>query len=280
MREFLAFIKRFQIFLFFVLLQGISLSFYFSNVNFPKSQYLTSASNINGWLFSWEKYFTSLFDLGNQNRQLQKEYAHLKEKNPVSFHQINRQYYKIEDTLYKQRYNYISGEIIQSGWAKRNNYFTINVGKKQGVKRGMGVFSTKGVVGVVSIAGTHFSVVKSLLTENINLDVMNIKTGAFGILKWDGKHPRFGTIYGVSNDIKLKKWSEIVTRGESGIFPKGLKVGKIAKIKAIEGKPLWEIKVLFSEDFRTTQYVFVIKHLMQNELEELIRKIPQDKVED
>lgn len=245
-------------------------------MNFPRSQYLTSASEVSGRILSVKNYFTKLFLLSDQNTKLQKENILLHEKLPISFHKLSETKFKIEDTTYKQKYEYIQGEIINSNVDKRNNFFTLNVGSAQGIKRDMGVFSSNGIVGVVHNTSKHFSVVKSVLTENINIDVMELKTGAFGLLKWDASHPRFGQISGISNDMSLKKWSTIVTRGGSGIFPKGLKVGKIARIESVEGKPLWNITILFSEDYRKLQRVYVIKNLMKNEQKLLEKTIPKD----
>ena len=169
--------------------------------------------------------------------------------------------------------------MINSTFDKRNNFFTLDVGRAQGVKREMGVFSDKGVVGIVHFTSEHYCVVKSVLTENINIDVMVENSGAFGLLKWTSQHARYGNISGISNDMRVKKWSKVVTRGGAGIFPKGIPVGKIAKIKSVEGKPLWDIEILFAEDFRKIQSVYVIKNLFKAEQEKLESLIPEDKEE-
>ncbi|MBI3239312.1 MAG: hypothetical protein HYZ43_10820, partial [Flavobacteriia bacterium] len=47
----------------------------------------------------------------------------------------------------------------------------------------------------------------------------------------------------------------------------------------IEGKPLWDITVRFSEDFRSIQHVYVVKNLMQEEFDTLQKQIPEDSEE-
>jgi rod shape-determining protein MreC len=140
----------------------------------------------------------------------------------------------------------------------------------------MGVFSDKGVVGIIHNVSDHFSVVKSVLTEEINIDVMIEPIGLFGLLKWNGEDARRGSISGISNDMKIKKWSKVVTRGGSGIFPRGIMVGKIEKLNPVEGKPLWDVVIRFSENYNSLQRVYVIKNLMQEEQEELESTIPPD----
>jgi rod shape-determining protein MreC len=100
--------------------------------------------------------------------------------------------------------------------------------------------------------------------------------GVYGLLKWDGNNSKIGTISSISNDLPLKKWSKIVTRGGSGIFPRGLPVGKIKKIGTVEGKPLWDVEIYYSEDYRKIQNVYVIKNLLLQEQKKIESLIPED----
>ncbi|TNE77052.1 MAG: rod shape-determining protein MreC [Bacteroidetes bacterium] len=279
MRNFLAFIRRFRILLVFAFLQAIALSTYFTFKEFPRSQYLTTASQINGQIMVARNELTKHFNLDQNNKALQRENIKLRNKLPQSHIRMENGAVKINDTLFHQQYMYIPATVIKSSHTKRNNYFTLNVGKAQGVKRGMGVFSDKGIIGVIHYSSEHFSVVKSCLTENINIDVMIEGSGQFGLLKWNGHDARKGTMWGVSNDSDVKLWSKVVTRGGGGIFPRGLTVGKVSAKKPVEGEPLWDIEVLYSEDYRSVQRVYVIKNLLKEEQEALEANIPPDPVE-
>ena len=279
MRNFLAFIRRFRVLLFFALLQGIALSLYFSFSQFPRIQYLTTASEVTGSVLEIRNDVTKHFDLSKNNTALQKENIALRKSIPSSFIKLNNGLVKINDTLHLQQYAYIPGTIINSTHDKRNNYFTLNIGSQQGVKRGMGVFSANGVVGVIHNVTDHYAVIKSCLTENINIDIMIEKTGQFGLLKWNGKDARRGTMWGVSNDTDVKKWSKIVTRGGGGIFPRGIPVGIVEKTDVVEGKPLWDVTIKYSENYRQLQRVYVIKNLLQEEQEEIEALIPIEKPE-
>ena len=279
MRNLIAFFRRFRVFLIFILLQVFALSTYFSFLNFPRSQYLTSASQVSGTILKARNDITKHFSLSKNNQALQRENIKLRERLPESMQRLQNGTILIDDTLFHQQYTYIPATLINSTLTKRNNYFTLNIGRLQGIKRGMGVFSDNGVVGIIHNVSDHFSVVKSVLTENINIDVMIEPIGLFGLLKWDGRDPRRGSITGISNDLKIKKWSKVVTRGGSGIFPRGIMVGRIGNLKAVEGKPLWDVEIRFTEDYRTLQRVYIIKNLLQEEQEELEDAIPEDEEE-
>ncbi len=280
MRNFLAFFKRFRVFLFFAFFQIIALSLYVRYLSFPKNQYLTTASAVTGKILEAENDVTKHFNLSKNNSALQRENIKLRNKIPQSFYQVDRNIYKIEDTLYEQQYAYIPASVINSSVTKRNNYFTIDVGSKQGIKREMGVFSDKGVVGVIHNVSEHYSVVKTVLTKDINIDVTIEPIGLFGFLKWDGHDPKKGSVTGISNDLKIKRWSRVVTKGGSGIFPKGMPVGKVYETKPVEGEPLWDVVVKFSENFRTLQRVYIIKNLLIDEQKALEGQIPPDEDEE
>lgn len=280
MRNLIAFLRRFRIFLVFAFLQVISLLIYVQFLSFPRSQYLTTASNVTAKVLTWENDITKHFDLSKNNWALQRENIRLRQRLPEFMYTLSTTKVKVEDTVFEQQYTYIPGEVINSSVTRRNNYFTLNIGSKQGVKRDMGVFSDKGVVGIVHNVSEHYCVVKSVLTEDINIDVIIEPIHIEGILKWDGHDARRGSIDGISNDLRIKKWSRVVTRGGSGIFPKGIPVGKVESIKPIEGESLWDVVIRYSEDYRTLQRVYVVKNLMIEEQKSLEGLIPPDKEED
>lgn len=276
MRNLVAFFRRFQIFLVFVLLQIIAISTYVSNSDFARLQTLSTVSNFNGHIMVVRNDLTKYFNLENTNKKLAWENRWLRQRLKKSNYKVNKGLIAIDDTLYKQQYKYIPATVIQSTFDRRNNYMTIDAGKNQGIKVGDGVFSSKGVVGKVFLVGSNYSLVKTILSKDINIDVMFLKGGAFGLLKWDGKNPRLVQVEGISNDIRVKHWAKIVTRGGSGIFPRGIPVGKVYQRKFLEGKPLWEIQLFTAEDFRTIQQVYIVKNLHLEELEKLEQSIPID----
>lgn len=280
MRNLIAFYLRFRIFLVFAFLQAVALYTYFSYSEFPRLQALTTASSVNAGLLKTRNDITKHFNLSRTNKQLQWENIRLRQQLKQSMYQLEKNYITIDDTSFKQQYQYIAGTVINNTFDKRDNYMTIDIGSADGVKKGDGVFSSRGVIGVIHTCSEHYSVVKTVLTKNINIDVMLEDGGAFGLLKWNGLDARRGQITGISNDMVVKKWTRVVTRGGSGIFPRGLLVGRVESKKFIEGKPLWDITLRFSEDFRTIQHVYVVKNLMQQELDKLEEQIPAQQEEE
>lgn len=280
MRNLIAFFMRFQIFLVFAILQSFALSTYIRFTEFPRIQWLTSTAKVNAQVLEMKHDVTKHFSLEDANRKLMRENKRLREKLKESLYKKEKGRITINDTAYRQQYQYIPATVIDNTYDMRNNYMTINVGRRDGIEKTDGVISSNGVVGYVHYVGETHSLVKTVLTKNINIDVMLQKTGAFGLLKWDGKHPRRVTVTGISNDMQVKRWTKVVTRGGSGIFPRGIPVGMVYSRKYIEGKPLWDITLILAEDFRSIQHVYVIKNLMLEELDQLKKHIPVEKEDD
>ena len=276
MNNLIAFFKRFRVFLLFALLQVFSLILYINYLTFPRNQYLTTALSFTGKILEIENDFTKHFNLSKNNQALQEENIRLREKLKESLYKVDVDSIKVDDTLFQQKYIYIPATVINSTVTNRNNYFTLNIGQKQGVCKGLGVFSDKGVVGVVHNTSEHYAVVKSVLTQNINIDVLILPIGLYGFLKCNGKDPRRGSITGITNDINIKKGSKVVTRGGSGVFPKGLLIGYVEQLLPVEGKPLWEVVIRFSEDYRRLDRAYVIKNLFIKEQSDLEKTIPND----
>jgi rod shape-determining protein MreC len=277
MRKLFAFFRRFQIFLFFVALQFLALSTYFTYLTIPRSQYLSTANNVNGALWGVQNFFIKYIRLDETNSKLLSANKRLREKLPENYIRLENGLIKIEDTLYHQQYAYTPATVINSTYDKRNNFMTLNIGSLQKVKRGMGVISDEGLVGVVFSVSEHFSLVKSVLSKNINIPVMLEKSGAFGFLKWETQHERYANISGISNDIPVKKWEKVVTRGGEGMFPSGIIVGRISSVKPIEGKPLWEVTLKLGVNFKAAQKVYVVKNILKEEQDKLETKTPKEK---
>lgn len=279
MKNLIAFLKRFQIFLVFIVLQVVALTTYSAYSEFTRLQILTTTSAVNSQLFEVRHAIDKHFYLESSNRSLVNKNKYLLEQLKNAHYRVDKGKVYIDDTLYKQIYSYLPAEVIQNTYDKRNNYMTIDIGRKDGVQKNDGVFSAKGVVGKIHYVGENYSLVKTVLSQNVNIDVMLQKTGAFGFVKWDANHPKIIQITGISNDITIKKFEKVITYGSSGIFPKGIPVGRVLSKKHIEGKPLYDIQVRIFEDFRTIQHVYVVKNTMKKEILALQNHIPKDKEE-
>ena len=265
MRKLLQFLRKFRDFIIFLVLQLFVLGLFFNSKNYHRAQMMNSSSGVIGWFLEKKHNITKHFSLSEANDSLAAENAALLEQLPESFYRLQDKMFYINDTLYEQQYQYVPAQVINSSNNKRDNYFTLNKGTKAGIAENMGVISKDGIVGFVIDVSEHYSVVKTVLSENINISVKMAKNNEHWLLKWDGKDNSIAQINGVTRDIDIKEGDEIVTRGNKGIFPEGQLVGTVDELISIDGKSTLNVNIKLGVNFNSIYHVFVVKNLLKAE---------------
>jgi len=273
MRKLFRFLKKFRDFSIFLVLQLFVLSLFFNSKNYHKAQFFNTSSIVVGWFVEKKHNITKHFSLSEENERLRLENAYLRSLMPESFYQLQGRIVYVNDTLYKQQYEYFGAEVFNSTFSKKNNYFTINKGKITGVKEGMGVICDQGIVGFVVDVEDHQSLVKSVLSDNINIPVKLKKNNEHWILKWDGYDPKIAQVNGVNRDIDIAIGDTIVTRGGSGMFPIGIPVGVVDDLISKDGKQTWDVNIKLTVNFNSVYTVYVVRNVFQEEQHKLENRI-------
>ncbi len=277
MKNLINFLKRFRDILLFFFLQVIVLSMFFNSKNYHKTSFINTSSVVSSWISKQRHEVTKHFSLESENETLLKKNAELMTYQPYSFYHLQNRIYSVNDTLYEQQYEYISANVIKTSINRRDNYITIDKGALQNVKEGMGVISNKGIVGFVVDVSTHYALVKTLLSEGLNISAkLKNQSDVRGQIKWDGKDYRIAQLHGITNDINIKKDDEIVTKGSKGIFPKGISIGKVKKVSSQNGEITLEIDVELSTNFNRISSVYLVKNLFKTEQNQLEKGLFDD----
>lgn len=276
MRKLFKFLKKFRDFLIFIVLQIFVLGLFFNAKNYHKAQLFNTSSSIIGWFVEKKHNITKHFSLSEANEKLAQENAYLRSQLPESFYKLQGNIYSINGSLYEQQYQYISAEVYNSPVHNRNNYFTINRGSLQGVKKDMGVRCDEGIIGFIVSVDEHMSLVKTILSENINTPVKLKKNNEHWVLKWDGMDNQIAQVNGVNRDIDIAKGDTIVTRGGNGMFPAGIPVGIVDELISQDGKQTWDVNIRLSVNFNSVFYVQVIQNLFQDEQRNLEESLMQN----
>lgn len=276
MRNLIAFYKKFRVFLLFVLFQIIALSYYFSNIDYPKARFLNTSNTFASTLLTWERDMIKHFSLDEANKELQLKLKTQLEKQPERFTKIDDNTYEINDTILGVNFQYLPATVINNSYTRKNNYFTINIGSINGVEPNMGVINENGVIGIVHSVKKHYALVKSILTTNFNVSAYLDNNHAHGIIKYLESNPNYVNLIGISNDIEISIGTKVYTKGSSGYFPMNVLIGTVENIELIEGKPEWDIKIKLAQDMRKLHYAYVVKNIFQEELDLLLQKIEQE----
>lgn len=140
------------------------------------------------------------------------------------------------------------------------NSIVINKGSSSGIKKDMAVISSDGLIGKINKVSKTTSEVKLLTTNDKNekISVM-IKTSddtIYGIM--NGYQDNYLEITSVNKNINVDNNSLVYTSGMGGIFPSGILIGKVAKVKEDKYNVSKLILVEPSSSFNNLKFVKVL----------------------
>lgn len=254
--------KYFHCFLF-LLLEVVSLVLMFRFNNYQGSVWFTSANYVAGIVYEQESKLLSFFSLGEANEALTKRNLELEQEVKSLSAQL---FDKTKDSTYLKRgqfrllekYHLIQAKVVDNSIDRSDNFMTINVGSADGVKKDMGVACGDGIVGIVYLVGSHYSVVIPLLNSKSNVSCAISGRDYFGYIKWNGGPSNIAYLDDVPLHARFKIGDRVVTSGYSAVFPAGLLVGKVKKVFNSQDGLSYSLQIELSTNFANLRDVCVI----------------------
>ncbi|MBN2669939.1 MAG: rod shape-determining protein MreC [Bacteroidales bacterium] len=269
MRGFLAFLAKFHFPILFLILQIFSFILIVSFNHSQKTWFLNSSGQVTASIESEVSDIFKYFDLNTQNEILKQENTLLRNHLLESYKQIKRPLIRKNDTIYHQAYRYIPCNIVQASTFKTRNYLTVDVGENQGIKKGNGVISAEGVVGIVKDVSDNFAVVLPIINTDFRLSCRIASNNYYGALVWDAVNYNRALLNDIPLHVTLHKGDTLYTTGFSNIFPTGIPVGTILHSDPSNGENFYKIEVELLVDYRKLQSAYVIDQLYKDELDSL-----------
>lgn len=264
MRNLWLFISKYNAFFLLIIFFIISLIIMLKNNSFQRASVWNSSNQLVGSTYAKVNEFSSYLVLGRTNDSLAAENARLRDQLKSSFYSDSVKQVQVIDTLLKQQYTYTVAKVINNSVHQKNNYITINRGKKHGIEKGMGVTSASGIVGIVLNVSDNFATIRSLLHSETKISAT--VDNNIGSLVWG--EGNFDARYAVLKDIQahliVKKGSRVVT-SEFSLFPQGTNIGTVAKTGVKGSGSALDIEVKLDTDFSALQYVYVITNMLSKE---------------
>ena len=260
MRNLIELINKHNHFILFFLLELIAFSLVIQNNNFQRAAFINSTNGItaNGYkAISQLKYYLSL---KTTNDLLLIENASLKSL---------LTYQKNDSISSAMPFHFIAARVVNLSVARANNYITLDKGKADGVRKGMGVVTQKGVIGIVKEVSTHFSSIISVLHSKSKVSIVVHKNNHFGSLQWDGKNYKRAKILDIPSHVDVEIGDTIITSGFSNIFPANIALGTISKINTQDDDKFHDIKMVFLEDFKELKFVTICHSINSAEIDSL-----------
>jgi rod shape-determining protein MreC len=262
---------RYGGFILFLFLEGVS--FYFV-VQYNQKQKEIYVSSANSWVgIVYDKYdrVARFWNLSSVNDSLAKENASLRAqiRNAQFEATIRRDTNSIKKDSFIQQYTFQEAVIINNSINQANNYLTINRGSNSGLKYGMGVISSNGIVGIIRSISPNFSLVMSILHNQTKISAAVSSNNYFGSLVWKGADPRYMNLDAIPKHATVHIGDTVQTSGYSNIFPKGLPIGLVEKVNEKTGSGFLNINVRLFNDLSNLKYVYVVENIFDEEQKKL-----------
>ncbi len=266
MRNLLTFFLKHQFFSLFIVLEIISFVMLINSFSYQRMLSFNAASDISGDVFNTYHEIAEYFYLKEQNQQLLSENAHLHNLLFTNFFPPDTNYRGVKDSSYL----YIPAVVIRNTVNHINNFIVLNKGKKQGVRKEMGVISDKGIAGIIIGVSQNYSVAMSLLNTHSHISARIKKDDQLVNVIWGKNQRQLGMVIDISAHIQLSAGDTIITSGNSFIFPAGLNIGTVRDFEKSKNHDLNKAKLQFCTDFNSLHYVYIIKSLEKKQKMKLL----------
>ncbi len=253
----------------FILFFGIAVWLVINNNDFQRASTLNSSNALIGKIYAESSRLTDYMKLDEANQELLAENAALR----ISLDKVLRRdtstLQTVMDSLGNPRYAYISARVTNNSLRQKNNYITIDKGSADGIRKGMGVISPSGIVGIVLNVSQHFATIQSLLHSDSRISAALQESQAFGSLIWgDNYDSKKAILRDIPNHVEVRRGEAVVTSGYS-LFPPGIQIGEVIATTEVGGESFKDISITLSTDFYNLQYVYVVVDNFVAEQQEL-----------
>lgn len=206
----------------------------------------------------WKNYF-DLVDTARQNRELRENLAEAK----LEIHEcseIRRENERLRDLLdFKDDSDLPmqAARVVARDPSPWYRSVIIDKGRADGVEKGHPVVVPEGVVGQVTELSSGHAKVLLIIDRNSAVDAMVQRTRARGVVAGlsSGTESRFEFALRKQN---VRAGDVIITSGLDGIYPKGLRVGRVSKVMRRNAGIFQEVEIMPYADFHKLEEVLVV----------------------
>lgn len=273
MRNIIALIQRFYVFLMFLGLQVLALYILFANNNYHNSQFLNQSSDLVGDVYTTRASLGEYFRLGEINDRLSLDNAQLRSQRAENFYIQRTAVDTVRDTSAFPRYTYRSAKVVNYTFNREKNYIylTLDRGTLGDVRPEMGVIAQGSIVGKVVSTSEHFAVIMPVQHRDFITSVKHKKSGFVGNVIWKGGDPGIANVIDITRSVTIEPGDTIITTGRSNYFPANIMVGIVESVE--EAKDYHNLRIRLSADFRRIDYVEVISDFLHDERQQLEQQV-------
>ena len=224
----------------------------------------------NDKLKSSVEFFVNFSKVKQENEELKIKNSEL-ENQMIEYKALKDENERLREVLNfkenKNNYDYIGVNIIGYSGGTVSNGYIIDKGTNDGVEKDMIIINYQGLVGKVTKAESNYSIVETILNENMAVSVMVDSTReTTGILRGykENKNEDLVKVYNLPIDSEIKEGDVILTSGLGMIYPKEIRIGEVVSVE--------------TDNVMVMKNALVKPYVDFNKLEELFIVVPKDKV--
>ncbi|MBM6991849.1 MAG: rod shape-determining protein MreC [Prevotella sp.] len=276
MRNLLEFLAKFNHWFVFLILEVISMVLLFQYNSYQGSVWFSSANVVAGQVMSWNADIESFFSMSKVNQELTQRNLYLEQQVKTLSGKLTE---VTRDSGWMRRgqfellkgYTLIPAKVVSNTLNRHDNLITIDKGTADGVAKDMGVACGNGVVGIVYLAASHYSVVIPVLNSESNISCQVRGRDYFGYLHWNGGNRKLAFVDDIPRHAHFRLYEQVETSGYSSVFPPGIAVGKILHVYNSADGLSYRLQVELSTDFANLRDVCVIDNKPMLERLEVLR---------
>lgn len=154
----------------------------------------------------------------------------------------------------------VIAESGQSGSGDFITTMTLNKGSAHGIKMGMPVVSTSGLVGMVTEVGLNQCYVQTVLNTSSSVGALSVNTLDKGLLEGDYAclYEGCATLRYLPETATISVGDKIITSGQGTVYPYGVPVGTVSEVTVNPYSRTKEAKIVPFHDFSDTDEVIIL----------------------
>jgi rod shape-determining protein MreC len=191
--------------------------------------------------------------LQRQNILLQDELSRLR-----SAEQQNRILRDLLNLREQSEHSLIPVRVVAKDLTGMNNSLTVNAGSDDGVKQGMPLINSDGLIGQVIITARGHSQVLPYSNSLFRVSARVQGSRAYGIVTWTGRTESELILQYVPQTIPVEVGQLVETSGFSNLFPPGIPIGEVARVEPGLGVETQTIYLRAYADLFTLSEAFVV----------------------
>ena len=263
MQQLIAFFFRNRFFGFFLFLELISFSLFFSSSNLYNSYLFNTSNKFVGTVLETNHNIDQYFQLDEINQKLLIENALLREE----LLKKNLEVIGYDTLMADMRV--IPALVINNEFRKLENYLTIDKGSLSQLEVGMAVISREGAVGIIKSVSDHFSTVTSILNRKLMISSRLNKTNTLCTVQWNLEGPLEANLKYIPRHINVNIGDTVSTSGYNAVFPSNVMLGTVISYQLPDESPFYMAKIKLSSDLSSIDAVYVIKNPFKDEMDSL-----------